>query len=105
MTLLDVAGLHDQAAPVAQPLAAQVLVDGAQREQRRDWEYAALARLLVGDAQDVVAVVDGRVVAIMCLEVSLEGVTACRTQANPDKLDRATHQWAAADHGEPLLVL
>ncbi|HWM73404.1 MAG TPA: RNA polymerase sigma factor SigJ [Nocardioides sp.] len=53
----------------------------------------------------VVAVVEDRVVAIMCLEVTPEGITACRTQANPDKLDRATDQWAAADHGEPLLVL
>jgi RNA polymerase sigma-70 factor (ECF subfamily) len=53
----------------------------------------------------VVAVVDGRVVAIMCLEVTAEGITACRTQANPDKLERATGRWAAADHGEPLLVL
>ncbi len=47
----------------------------------------------------------GRVVAIMCLEVTAEGITACRTQANPDKLRRATEQWAAADHGEPLLVM
>jgi len=53
----------------------------------------------------VVVVVEGRVVAIMCLEVTAEGVTACRTQANPDKLERATDQWAAADHGEPLLVM
>jgi RNA polymerase sigma factor (sigma-70 family) len=53
----------------------------------------------------VVAVVHGRVVAVMCLEVTAEGITACRTQANPDKLDRATEQWAAADHGEPLLVM
>jgi RNA polymerase sigma-70 factor (TIGR02957 family) len=53
----------------------------------------------------VVAVVDGRVVAIMCLEVTAEGITACRTQANPDKLERATGRWAAADHGEPLLVM
>jgi RNA polymerase sigma-70 factor (ECF subfamily) len=52
-----------------------------------------------------VAVVDGRVVAIMCLEVTAEGITACRTQANPDKLQRATDQWAAADPGEPLLVM
>jgi RNA polymerase sigma factor (sigma-70 family) len=51
----------------------------------------------------VVAVVEGRVVAIMCLEVTAEGITACRTQANPDKLERATEQWAAAGHGEPLL--
>jgi RNA polymerase sigma-70 factor (ECF subfamily) len=53
----------------------------------------------------VVAVVDGRVVAIMCLEVTPEGITACRTQANPDKLERATDQWSACDHGHPLLVL
>lgn len=53
----------------------------------------------------VVAVVEGRVVAIMCLEVTAEGITACRTQANPDKLERATAQWAATHHGEPLLVL
>ncbi|MEV4360363.1 RNA polymerase sigma-70 factor [Nonomuraea sp. NPDC004186] len=50
----------------------------------------------------VVAVVDGRVVAIMCLEVTAEGITAFRNQVNPDKLERATAQWAAADHGEPL---
>jgi RNA polymerase sigma-70 factor (ECF subfamily) len=50
----------------------------------------------------VVAVVEGRVVAIMCLDVTAEGITACRTQANPDKLERATGQWAAARHGEPL---
>src|SRR3954451_4748747 len=53
----------------------------------------------------VVAVVEGRVVAIMCLEVTAEGITACRTQANPDKLERATEQWASADHGESLLVM
>ncbi|MBB5782181.1 RNA polymerase sigma-70 factor [Nonomuraea jabiensis] len=50
----------------------------------------------------VVAVVDGRVVAIMCLEVTAEGITALRNQVNPDKLERATAQWALADHGEPL---
>jgi RNA polymerase sigma-70 factor (ECF subfamily) len=53
----------------------------------------------------VVVVVEGRVVAVMCLELTAEGITACRTQANPDKLQRATDQWAAADHGEPLLVM
>lgn len=53
----------------------------------------------------VVVVVEGRVVAVMCLEVTVEGISACRTQANPDKLERATSQWAAADHGEPLLVM
>ncbi|WP_448628752.1 RNA polymerase sigma factor SigJ [Geodermatophilus sp. URMC 64] len=53
----------------------------------------------------VVAVVGGRVVAVMCLEVTAEGIAACRTQANPVKLERASEQWAATDHGEPLLRL
>jgi RNA polymerase sigma factor (sigma-70 family) len=51
------------------------------------------------------AVVDGRVVGITCLEVTAEGVAAVRNQVNPDKLVRATEQWAAADHGEPLRTL
>ncbi|OPG13315.1 RNA polymerase sigma factor SigJ [Microbispora sp. GKU 823] len=50
----------------------------------------------------VVAVVDGQVVGVMCLEVTAEGIAAFRSQVNPDKLERATARWAAADHGEPL---
>ncbi len=54
----------------------------------------------------IVAVVDGRVVAITCLEVTAQGIAAVRNQVNPDKLVRATEQWAAADHGEgPLHTL
>ena len=52
----------------------------------------------------VAAVVDGRVVGVMCLEVSADGIAAFRNQVNPDKLGRATTRWAAADHGEPLLI-
>ena len=77
---------------------------------------AQAKRALVGGAPElyawtangepaVVFAVQGRVVAIMCLEVTAEGITACRTQANPDKLERATERWAAAEHGEPLLVM
>ncbi|MGW6008330.1 RNA polymerase sigma factor SigJ [Streptomyces sp. NPDC055210] len=51
----------------------------------------------------IVAVVEGRVVGITCVEVTAEGIAAFRSQANPDKLERATGLWAAADHGEPLL--
>ncbi|GAA3041170.1 RNA polymerase sigma-70 factor [Streptomyces glomeratus] len=51
----------------------------------------------------VVAVLDGRVIGVMCLEVTDEGIAAFRSQANPDKLERATRRWAATDHGEPLL--
>ncbi|MFF0790048.1 RNA polymerase sigma factor SigJ [Streptomyces spiralis] len=51
----------------------------------------------------LVAVLDGRVIGVTCLEVTPEGITALRSQANPDKLERATRRWAATDHGEPLL--
>ncbi|GAA1288413.1 DNA-directed RNA polymerase sigma-70 factor [Planotetraspora silvatica] len=50
----------------------------------------------------VVAVVDGRVVGVMCLEVTAGGISAVHNQVNPDKLERATAHWAAADHGKPL---
>ncbi|MFI8824368.1 RNA polymerase sigma-70 factor [Streptomyces sp. NPDC053431] len=74
-------------------------------------------RALVGGAAEIyattangepaiVAVVDGRVVGISCLEVTPEGIVAVRNQVNPDKLVRATEQWAAADHAEgPLHTL
>ncbi|SDM11880.1 RNA polymerase sigma-70 factor [Nonomuraea jiangxiensis] len=52
----------------------------------------------------VVAVVDGRVIGVMCLEVTAEGIAAFRNQANPDKLERATALWATVDHGEPLIT-
>ncbi|MEV5983186.1 RNA polymerase sigma-70 factor [Streptomyces sp. NPDC052114] len=51
----------------------------------------------------VVAVVDGQVVGVMCLEITDEGIVAFRSQVNPDKLARATRHWATRDHGEPLL--
>ncbi|MFC8725225.1 RNA polymerase sigma factor SigJ [Streptomyces bacillaris] len=50
----------------------------------------------------LVAVVGGRVVGILCLEITAEGIAAFRSQANPDKLERATRRWAATEHGEPL---
>ncbi|MDG9701562.1 RNA polymerase sigma-70 factor [Streptomyces sp. DH37] len=50
----------------------------------------------------VVAVVDGRVIGVMCPEVTAEGIAAFRNQVNPDKLERATEVWASADRGEPL---
>jgi RNA polymerase sigma-70 factor (ECF subfamily) len=70
-------------------------------------------RAMVGGAPDVyvwtangdpafVAVVDGRVVGIMCLEITDEGIAAVLNQVNPDKLERATAHWATVDHGEPL---
>ncbi|KOG30781.1 RNA polymerase sigma-70 factor [Streptomyces resistomycificus] len=51
----------------------------------------------------LVVVLDGRVIGVMCLAVTDEGIAAFRNQVNPDKLERATERWAATDHGEPLL--
>ncbi|MDN0198346.1 RNA polymerase sigma-70 factor [Streptomyces sp. S.PNR 29] len=51
----------------------------------------------------LVAVLDGKVIGVMCLEITAEGIAAFRNQVNPDKLERATRRWAAADHGDPLL--
>jgi RNA polymerase sigma-70 factor (TIGR02957 family) len=50
----------------------------------------------------VLAVLHGRVVGVMCLEVTADGIAALRNQVNPDKLERATERWAAAEHGKPL---
>lgn len=54
-------------------------------------------------APALVAAVEGRVVGVMCLEITAEGIVAFRNQVNPDKLERATQRWAATDHGKPLL--
>ncbi|MEU0244236.1 RNA polymerase sigma-70 factor [Streptomyces sp. NPDC006235] len=73
-------------------------------------------RDLVGGSPDVyattangdpalVVVLDGRVIGVMCLEVTAEGIAAFRSQVNPDKLERATRLWAASDHGDPLLTV
>ncbi|MEV0618403.1 RNA polymerase sigma factor SigJ [Nonomuraea sp. NPDC050404] len=51
----------------------------------------------------IVAVLDGRVIGVLCLEATAGGIAAFRSQVNPDKLGRATARWAATDHGEPLL--
>ncbi|MFD8552159.1 RNA polymerase sigma factor SigJ [Streptomyces fradiae] len=54
----------------------------------------------------IVAVADGRVVAVGCLEVTAEGIAAVRNQVNPDKLVRATALWAAGGFGgTPLHTL
>jgi RNA polymerase sigma-70 factor (ECF subfamily) len=62
--------------------------------------YAAVAN----GAPALVVVVNGRVAGVMCLEVTAEGVHALRNQVNPDKLERASRQWARAEHGQPLIA-
>jgi RNA polymerase sigma-70 factor (ECF subfamily) len=58
---------------------------------------------VVNGAPAVVAVVADRVVAVMSLEVTAAGIVAIRNQVNPDKLERATRQWSASEHGEPVI--
>ncbi|WP_320774323.1 RNA polymerase sigma-70 factor [Streptomyces sp. CRN 30] len=83
------------------------------RFMRGLFKPAAAKRNLVGGSPEVyltsanggpavVAVVEGRVVGVMCLEITDEGIAAFRNQVNPDKLRRATGTWAAGDHGKPL---
>ncbi|MET9347050.1 RNA polymerase sigma factor SigJ [Streptomyces termitum] len=51
-----------------------------------------------------VAVVDGVIIGVSCLEVTPDGVVAVRSQVNPDKLARANAWWRGRED-EPLYVL
>lgn len=51
----------------------------------------------------LVAVVDGELIGVMTLEATGDGIAAVLSQVNRDKLGRAARQWAASDHGEPLI--
>ncbi|GAB3168422.1 RNA polymerase sigma factor SigJ [Myceligenerans halotolerans] len=72
------------------------------------------ARAVVGGSPDIYAwtangdpalvfTVGDRMVGILTLAATAEGIAAVLTQANPDKLGRAGRRWAASDHGDPLL--
>ncbi|WNF28141.1 RNA polymerase sigma-70 factor [Streptomyces sp. C11-1] len=73
----------------------------------------ALRNLLGGSAEvhlstangapAVVVVTGERIIGVLLLEMTADGITAVRSQVNPDKLERANVRWAAADHGETLL--
>ena len=52
----------------------------------------------------VVVAVGDRLVGVMTLELTGDGIAAVLSQANPDKLARATRLWATTDHGEPLIT-
>ncbi|WP_073223136.1 RNA polymerase sigma factor SigJ [Streptomyces sp. NBRC 110465] len=72
------------------------------------------ARRLIGGTAEVhlssangrpalVVLVGGRVIGVICPEITPDGIAAFRSQVNPDKLERATRHWASTDHGAPLL--
>ncbi|WP_330239492.1 RNA polymerase sigma factor SigJ [Streptomyces sp. NBC_00525] len=52
----------------------------------------------------VIAVAGDRVIGVMAIEVTAEGIASFRNQVNPDKLERVTRRWAAMEHGKPLLM-
>jgi len=62
----------------------------------------AMHAALVNGGPAVLVVAGGRVVGVMSLDVTSEGIAAIQIQVNPDKLERLTRQWAASEHGEPL---
>ncbi len=61
--------------------------------------FAALAN----GVPAMVAVSGDRVVGVMTFDLTTDGVAALHTQVNPDKLDRASQQWATTNHSHPLL--
>ncbi|MFG2061122.1 RNA polymerase sigma-70 factor [Micromonospora sp. NPDC048871] len=58
---------------------------------------------IVNGEPAVVVVVGDRIVGVLALEVTPEGVAAVRAQANPDKLARITRLWSASPPAEPVL--
>ncbi|MEV4123960.1 RNA polymerase sigma factor SigJ [Nocardia sp. NPDC049707] len=51
----------------------------------------------------LVIVVDDRVVGIVCLQLTSDGIAAIHAQANPEKLERATRRWVSSEHGAPII--
>jgi RNA polymerase sigma factor (sigma-70 family) len=61
---------------------------------------------LVNGAPAAVAVIDGKVVGVMTLELDDSGrIAALRSYAAPDRLARLNNQWTRRAHGEPLLAV
>ncbi|KFZ80276.1 RNA polymerase sigma 70 [Amycolatopsis sp. MJM2582] len=52
----------------------------------------------------LVLMVEDKLVGVVSLEVTADGIAAVHAQVNPAKLDRAAGQWGVSEHGEPLTV-
>lgn len=52
----------------------------------------------------LVLVVGDRVVGVISLDVTTDGIAAVHAQVNPAKLERVASRWGTAEHGEPLAV-
>ncbi|MFD8571554.1 RNA polymerase sigma factor SigJ [Streptomyces sp. NPDC059639] len=111
----DVTAIGDGGGKVPARASAFVGAKAVATFMRGLFKPARAKRDLVGGSPDVyvttangtvavVAVLDGRVVGVMCPEFGDGGIVSFRSQVNPDKLERATRTWAAMDHGEPVLA-
>jgi RNA polymerase sigma-70 factor (ECF subfamily) len=99
-----------RATPLVGALAIARFVRGLflQNESRRELVHSTIG----GSAQMYVATVNGgpalvfvsgdRVVGVLFLDVTVDGIAALHIQVNPDKLERITRQWTVAEHGEPI---
>jgi RNA polymerase sigma-70 factor (TIGR02957 family) len=66
---------------------------------------AAMHAVVVNGGPAVLATIGDRVIGVVHLDVTAEGVTALYIQANPDKLAHITRQWARVTHGEPVATV
>ncbi|MGW0176281.1 RNA polymerase sigma-70 factor [Rhodococcus sp. NPDC003322] len=65
----------------------------------------ALHAVVVNGGPAVLVEVDERILGVLCLETTADGVAAIRTQVNPEKLERITRQWAAEGPHRPLVEI
>jgi RNA polymerase sigma-70 factor (TIGR02957 family) len=92
--------------PISGGVAVARFLRGLFKPSQVKRDYAggspALYAEVVNGGPAVVVVVGDRVVGVMSLDLTAEGVRAVRIQVNPDKLVRATRQWSATEHGKPF---
>ncbi|MFD0259649.1 RNA polymerase sigma factor SigJ [Kitasatospora indigofera] len=68
-------------------------------------DRVALHAAVVNGGPAALIAAGGRVLGIICLEPTAEGVGAIHIQVNPDKLERVTRRWAATGPHRPLFEI
>ncbi|MFE2911988.1 RNA polymerase sigma factor SigJ [Kitasatospora indigofera] len=68
-------------------------------------DRVALHAAVVNGGPAALIAAGGRVLGIICLEPTTEGVGAIHIQVNPDKLERVTRRWAATGPHRPLFEI
>ncbi|GHH81430.1 DNA-directed RNA polymerase sigma-70 factor [Kitasatospora indigofera] len=78
---------------------------GAKRAHVGSSDRVALHAAVVNGGPAALIEAGGRVLGIICLEPTAEGVGAIHIQVNPDKLERVTRRWAATGPHRPLFEI